>query len=125
MVNLFAKKVTLVTLIMIIRPKLKDKHHKDVLIENVKEIKARKFNGNFAKEPKGFFLIKIEDNVIKAGRVFNGKMIEVISGKNAQDIFYDIIKRKMISKLDTAGYLGRELTRAEHCLKSGKKYVQE
>ena len=62
---------------------------------------------------------------IKAGRVFNGKMIEVISGKNAQDIFYEIIKRKMISKLDTAGYLGRELTRAEHCLKSGKKYVQE
>ena len=36
---------------------------KDVLIENVKEIKARRFNGNFAKEPKGFFLIKVENNM--------------------------------------------------------------
>ncbi|HLC63540.1 MAG TPA: DUF4346 domain-containing protein [Candidatus Nanoarchaeia archaeon] len=110
---------------MIVIPKTKDRHHKDVLIENVKEIKARRFNGNFAKEPKGFFLIKVENNMIKAGKVFNGKMIEVVSGKNAQDIFYEIIKRKMIARLDTAGYLGMELMRAEYCLKSGKKYIQK
>ena len=110
---------------IIIKPKTNDKHHKDVIVSNPRHIKAAKWNGVFAREKKGFFLLKVERGRIMIGRVLKGRMIEVVYGKKAQDIYYFLIRRKMISKLDTAAYLGGELTKAEYCLKNKKKYVQE
>ena len=110
---------------MILEPGKKDKYHRDILVDKPKLIRAKKWNGKFQREPKGFFLIKVEDGWIKAGRIVKQKMVDVVYGRNACDIFYYLIRRGMISKLDTAAYLGRELTRAEYCLKNKKKYVQE
>ncbi len=109
---------------MIIKPKKKDRYHKDVVVDNPKWIKAGKWDGKFAKDDNGFYLIKIENGQIMAGRVKDGKMRDVVYGGKAEDIYYEIIRKRMITKLDTAAYLGRELTRAEFCLKNKKKYTQ-
>lgn len=109
---------------MKIIPKKIDRHHRIVHVNKPRVITARRWDGKFARDPKGFFLIKIEGGKIYAGRVLRQRMIEVVSGKNAEDIYYELIRRKMIAKLDTAAYLGKELTRAEECLKQKKKYVQ-
>ena len=110
---------------MIIKPRKKDKYHRNIELSNPKWVKAGKWDRKFAKDDKGFYLIKIENGYIMAGRVKDGKMLEVVYGGNAEDIYYELIKRKLISKLDTAAYLGRELTRAEYCLKNKKRYIQE
>lgn len=108
----------------IVHPRKRDAHHRTVLIGKPRMIAARTWNGNFAKDPKGFFLIKVERGRIYAGRVQKQRMQEVVSGKRAEDIYYELIKRKMISKLDTAAYLGKELMRAEECLRKKKCYTQ-
>jgi len=35
------------------------------------------------------------------------------------------VDRQLLSRLDHAAYLGRELARAEHALSSGQAYVQD
>ena len=54
---------------MILEPGKKDKYHRDILVDKPKLIRAKKWNGKFQREPKGFFLIKVEDGWIKAGRL--------------------------------------------------------
>jgi len=108
----------------IIHPRKVDASHKKVLVDAPREIHATRWDGKFSPDKKGFFLIKVEQGKILAGRVQKQRMQEVVSGKKAEDIYYEIIRRKLITKLDTAAYLGKELMRAEECLKQGKKYVQ-
>jgi len=49
----------------------------------------------------------------------------IIAGKNAKSISDTIIKNDLISRLDHAAYLGRELKKAEIALKLGKNYIQD
>ena len=48
-----------------------------------------------------------------------------VAGRNARDILNTIIERGLVSRLDHAGYLGRELERAEIALRLKKNYVQD
>src|SRR3989344_2182593 len=73
------------------------------IIKNIKTIKARSWNEDDIKlDPKGYFLIRIHKNRIQVG----------------------LIKRKMISRLDHAYYMGIKLERAEYCLKNKKNFIQ-
>ena len=108
----------------IIHPRKIDTHHKKVLVDAPREIQARKWDGKFSRDAKGFFLIKVENGRIVAGRVQKQQMLDVVSGKRAEDVYYELIRRKLLTKLDTAAYLGKELMRAEYCLQQKKKYVQ-
>ena len=49
----------------------------------------------------------------------------VIEGRGAADVYFPAIERGLVSRLDHAAYLGRELARAEHALKSGERFVQD
>jgi len=49
----------------------------------------------------------------------------MVYGSNAIDIYNTIIRRKLIMRLEHAGYLGKELYKAELALKYGKRYRQE
>ncbi|NLE06636.1 MAG: dihydropteroate synthase-like protein [Crenarchaeota archaeon] len=53
------------------------------------------------------------------------KPTTIIKGKTAEDIFSEIIKRNLIAQNDHAGYLGKELMKAEIALKIGKEYIQD
>ncbi len=49
----------------------------------------------------------------------------VIEGKSPAAVYGQVIKRTLISRLDHAAYLGRELARAEQSLKTGEAFVQD
>ena len=96
------------------------------IIKNIKTIKARSWNEDDIKlDPKGYFSIRIHKNRIQVGLVNKkNEMIKIIEGKKATDILHEIIKRKMISRLDHAYYMGIKLERAEYCLKNKKNFIQ-
>jgi tetrahydromethanopterin S-methyltransferase subunit A len=55
----------------------------------------------------------------------DGLLDTVIEGGTAAELYTPAIDRGLISRLDHAAYLGRELARAESSLHSGKPFVQD
>ena len=79
-------------------------------------------------DPKGYFLIRINEKKkrIEAGFcTYKHVIIKMVYGSNAMEIYNTIIKKRMISRLEHAAYLGKELYKAELALKYGKRYRQE
>jgi tetrahydromethanopterin S-methyltransferase subunit A len=79
-------------------------------------------------DKKGFFVILPQK---KEGRIYveyyanNGRLLHTIVGSDAPSIYYTIIEKGFISKIDHAAYLGKELTKAEYCLKYDIPYIQD
>jgi tetrahydromethanopterin S-methyltransferase subunit A len=55
----------------------------------------------------------------------NGVLDLVIEGRTAAELYSAAVDNELLSRLDHAAYLGRELARAEHALESGDTYVQD
>lgn len=55
----------------------------------------------------------------------DGVLDTVISGAAAAELYIPAIENGLVSRLDHAAYLGRELARAEAALSSGRKYRQD
>jgi len=54
------------------------------------------------------------------------RAIKIISkGEKAAELFFPAIDKGLISRLDHAAYLGRELARAEATIQTGGEYVQD
>jgi len=49
----------------------------------------------------------------------------VLEGKSTGALYGEAIDRALVTRLDHAAYLGRELARAEHSLMSGTRFVQD
>ena len=88
----------------------------------------------FVPDPRGFFVILVSEGKIIVehfnasyyhGQLASGSSDLIISGTSAEKLCHTIISRELVSDLRHAAYLGRELAKAENCLKSGKKYVQD
>ena len=96
------------------------------IVKNIKTIKSKPwYEDDIILDPKGYFLIRIYEGKIQAGLVNKkNEMIKIIEWKKAVDLLHEIIKRKMISRLDHAYYMGMKLERAEYCLKNKKKFIQ-
>ena len=76
-------------------------------------------------DPKGYFLIRVT-NRIEVGFVTSEHNItKMIYGNNAITIYNTIVRKKLLTRLEHAAYLGKELYKAELALRYGKKYVQE
>jgi len=71
-------------------------------------------------DPRGNFRIGIEDGWIVAVR--NGKAVR---GRRWQDLLYTLLKQDAVSLLDHAGYLGRELYKAELAIRFGRSFEQD
>lgn len=79
-------------------------------------------------DPKGYFLIRVDEKkkMIEAGFcTYKHVITKIVCGINAIEIYSTIIKKKMITRLEHAAYLGKELYKAELALKYGKRYRQE
>ncbi|MFX1405027.1 MAG: DUF4346 domain-containing protein, partial [Promethearchaeota archaeon] len=48
-----------------------------------------------------------------------------LEGVNAEQLINAILTRKLVTQFDHAAYIGRELTRAELALITGRPYIQE
>ena len=83
---------------------------------------------DWIKDKKGYFLIRINKRkkLIEAGHCKKGNIIDtLISGKTPQEIYLTAIKKKLISRLDHAAYLGKELEKAYLALENNIVYVQD
>ena len=80
-------------------------------------------------DEKGLFKIAVDHNrgTIVAVHIPSqqDKPNVIIKGKTAENIFSKIEEMKLITRLDHAAYLGRELAKAEIALKTGKEYIQD
>ena len=124
------------------------------LIQSIKLLDDKLSKRQIELDPKGYFLIKIEpltneiilehylNNIDHKGRAIDPESGEPIGcktkrsnqpnnifrGKSAKEVGIQISEghgQFPISCLDHAIYIGRELQRAEECLKTGAQYIQD
>ncbi|MAG60979.1 hypothetical protein CL619_04285 [archaeon] len=93
-----------------------------VIVGNYDEIE------DWSMDPKGYFLIRVnkERSILELAHCKQLGIIDCIfEGKKPQDIYYELHKKKLISRVDHAAYIGKELHKAYVCLKKEKEYVQD
>ena len=124
------------------------------LIRSIKLIDDELSKRSIELDPEGYFLIKVEtvtkelilehyvNNIDQEGRAIDPATGEPIGcktksqnkpsksfrGKSAKEVGIQISEGKgpyLLSRLDHALYIGRELQRAEQCLKTGEIYIQD
>jgi dihydropteroate synthase-like protein len=83
-------------------------------------ITAKKMPDDIEYDPKGNFRIGIDGDRIVA--VIHGKAVQ---GKRWQDVLYTLLTQGDVSLLDHAGYLGRELYKAELAIQYGRSFEQD
>ncbi|MEM7821501.1 MAG: tetrahydromethanopterin S-methyltransferase subunit A [Candidatus Aenigmatarchaeota archaeon] len=119
-----------------------------IKVEIIKPIKATHEEAkDVVLDPKGFFTIflKQEDGKIVVEHYtaewdeeelkrYDGewrrcmkshKLNKIIEGKTAEEICHTIIREGLVSRLEHAAYLGRELQKAENALKNRTPYEQD
>lgn len=102
---------------------------KQTLTKNYKEIKGSYHPyRDWKQDSKGYFLIRVDkkNKLIELAHCNNNHEITAtITGKKAQELYMTAIKLNLLSLLDHAAYLGKELKKAELALKNNSKYIQE
>jgi dihydropteroate synthase-like protein len=81
-------------------------------------------------DEKGLFKIAVDHNkgtivAIHIPCSQQDKPSVIIKGKTAENIYSKIEEMNLITRLDHAAYLGRELAKAEVALVTGKEYIQD
>ena len=83
-------------------------------------VSARAMPREITYDPKGSFRIGVEDDLIVA--VIHGRAVQ---GRHWQDVLHTILSHGDISLLDHAGYLGRELYKAELAIRYNRSFEQD
>ncbi len=79
-------------------------------------------------DPAGYFVVypdRARKRLLLEHYQNNGVLDIVIEGSTASELYFPVIERGLISRLDHAAYLGRELTRAERSLSNGDTFIQD
>ncbi len=79
-------------------------------------------------DPKGYFLIRVNQDTqrIEAGHCQKTNVVSTtITGKTPQDIYFAACQLGLVSRMDHAAYLGKELEKAFLALKYRLAYVQD
>ncbi len=97
---------------------IKEKRHRTSDIEINKLIKAKPRATR--QDPKGCFSIALQDGKIIA----NHEDVSII-GTNAKAICDTISDLELVSLMEHAAYLGRELMKVELALRFGRSYAQD
>jgi len=77
-------------------------------------------SGKFIRDPFGDFRIWVSE-----GRIVCSHENLTVVGKTAKEIYDTILDHNLVSRLDHACYLGKELMKAEIALRLGKNYTQD
>lgn len=96
----------------------------DVAAEITRAIEPKKM----ISDPSGFFVVYPEaaaKRILVEHYTNDGVLNHIIEGSSPAAIYSTIIEKNLISRLDHAAYLGRELARATHCMEAGEAYVQD
>ncbi|MEA2070102.1 MAG: DUF4346 domain-containing protein, partial [Asgard group archaeon] len=116
----------------------KSRYGNDIPIATQLDIQAKHLQTNDPKkayhkkvefDPKGSFMIWLNyfEKLIHLVHLTSedNKPDLYLTASHAKPLFEEILSRNLLSRLDHAYYLGRELERAEICLYLGKTYVQD
>ncbi len=102
---------------------------REITMEKPKEIDATGIERPWRIDQKGYFLIKVNEELQKIEAAFcdlkENKVRVIIRGDNPVEVYTAILKEELISKLDHAADIGVELEKAYIALKIGKKYTQD
>jgi len=82
----------------------------------------------FVMDEKGYFLIRINQSTQKIEVAFCAELNKItvtITGEKPLEIYQTILKQGLISRMDHAAYLGRELQKAYIALQKNIPYVQD
>jgi tetrahydromethanopterin S-methyltransferase subunit A len=82
----------------------------------------------FKSDPAGFLVVYLERRTLQLvveHYTPAGVLDCVVAGATPVAIYYEVIKRGLLTQLDHAAYLGRELATAERTLHTGEAYVQD
>jgi tetrahydromethanopterin S-methyltransferase subunit A len=81
-----------------------------------------------AYDPKGYFVITVDDESGEIVVIHYGQdhlPTAEMRGRSAEPMFLGLLRERLISQLSHAGYIGRELTKAETALRVGLNYTQD
>lgn len=92
-----------------------------------KPAKVAASQSDFKPDPKGLFTIFVDfdKGMIVAAHAKAGKYDIVIESESAEALSKKIIDKGLVSDMKHAAYLGRELAKAEVCLRQKKAYTQD
>lgn len=80
-------------------------------------------------DPAGYFVIMVMKGkpypVVVEHYSNDGRLKNIIEGKDAATICATLVDMKLVSQIDHAAYMGRELARVETCLLTDTQYVQD
>ncbi len=79
-------------------------------------------------DPAGYFVVYVDraKGILSLEHYRNDGLLDlVIEGASAAELYTPAIDRGLVSRLDHAAYLGRELARAEESLCSGEPFIQD
>jgi dihydropteroate synthase-like protein len=100
---------------------LKEKRRRrEPLVAYETMLAAQKIPDEITYDPRGNFRIGIDGNQIIAA--INGKAVR---GRRWQDVLFTILSHGDVTLLDHAGYLGRELYKAELAIRYGRSFEQD
>jgi len=79
-------------------------------------------------DPAGYFVVYVDRTrrLLSLEHYRNDGVLDaVIEGETAPELYIPAVDKGLVSRLDHAAYLGRELARAEQALRSGEPFVQD
>jgi len=102
---------------------------KEITMEKPEEIDATGIERPWRLDPKGYFLIRINDDLGKIEAAFcdlkENKVRKVIRGDTPIEVYTAILKEDLVTMMDHACDIGVELEKAHIALKEGRKYTQD
>ena len=88
-------------------------------------IVAEQWDLRYAEDPMGYFRITLDGDAILVEHRSGDTTLGTYRHAKASHLQYDLYRDCALSDINHALYLGRQLARAESCLKEGKPFVQE
>jgi dihydropteroate synthase-like protein len=80
----------------------------------------------YVPDPAGYFKIDVADGKIVAKYEYEHEREKLeVASASAKDLLNSLIDLGLVTRLDHAGYLGRELEKAEMALRLGRSYNQD
>ncbi len=102
---------------------------KEITMEKPEEIDATGLERPWRLDPKGYFLIRINEELGKLEAAFcdlkENKVRKVIRGDTPIEVYTAILREELVTMLDHAADIGVELQKAYIALSEGKKYTQD
>jgi len=98
----------------------KEKRKRDLLADIRDNIIIADDSKTWKIDPLGGFSIQLKD-----GKIYATHKKGTVIGKTAKSVLDTIISKNMVSLKEHVAYLGRELMKAEICLRMGRSYIQD